>query len=39
MGDGYMCGGNVKMEESLSHFGGILFLPKWAFCFCDLHLF
>lgn len=25
------------MEESLSHFGGILFLPNWDFFFCGLH--
>lgn len=33
MGDGYMCGRNVKMKESLSHFCGISFLPKWDFFF------
>lgn len=33
MGDGYMCGRNVKMKESLSHFCGIYFLPKWDFFF------
>lgn len=49
MGDGYMCGRNVKMKESLSHFCGISFLPKWDFFFaaykfnmemstCDLSL-
>lgn len=37
MGDGYMCGRNVKMKESLSHFCGISFLPKWDFFFCGLH--
>lgn len=36
MGDGYMCGRNVKMKESLSHFCGISFLPKWDFFFCGL---
>lgn len=39
MGDGYMCGRNVKMKESLSHFCGISFLPKWDFFFCGLHFF
>lgn len=39
MGDGYMCGRNVKMKESLSHFCGISFLPKWDFFFCGLQLF
>lgn len=38
MGDGYMCGRNVKMKESLSHFCGISFLPKWDFFFCGLHM-
>ena len=38
MGDGYMCGRNVKMKESLSHFCGISFLPKWDFFFCGLHI-
>lgn len=38
MGDGYMCGRNVKMKESLSHFCGISFLPKWDFFFCGLQL-
>lgn len=37
MGDGYMCGRNVKMKESLSHFCGIYFLPKWDFFFCGLY--
>lgn len=39
MGDGYMCGRNVKMKESLSHFCGISFLPKWDFFFCGLQIF
>ncbi len=38
MGDGYMCGRNVKMKESLSHFCGISFLPKWDFFFCGLQI-
>lgn len=38
MGDGYMCGRNVKMKESLSHFCGISFLPKWDFFFCGLYI-
>ena len=39
MGDGYMCGRNVKMKESFSHFCGISFLPKWDFFFCGLHFY
>ena len=38
MGDGYMCGRNVKMKESLSHFCGISFLPKWDFFFAAYKL-
>lgn len=39
MGDGYMCGRNVKMKESLSHFCGISFLPKWDFFFAAYKCF
>lgn len=39
MGDGYMCGRNVKMKESLSHFCGISFLPKWDFFFAAYSIY